>query len=220
MSKFNQRSSYQDSRSVASSQPLFRSSQSVISRSSKLSLGQRSISNQSTVGSLRQVSSPYSQSFYSLQSWTTNSNKKKKSDYSGSLTKMVLLPDEVDEITKSWCLKITTPEKESENEYMYHPSEDDNSTINSEGAISLDDAYVLQFIHEKQQDEVLFKKISDTFNEDEGLAPIKLPSVSNEIPHQSQSTKKSMQGRSKKYENSPYASLQRTKKKRSNSKKQ
>ena len=67
---------------------------------------------------------------------------------------MVLLPDEVDEITKSWCLKIRAPEK-GENEYMYNLSEDDNSTVNSEGAISLDDAYVMQFAHEKQQDEVV-----------------------------------------------------------------
>jgi hypothetical protein len=220
MSKLNQRPSYHDSRSVTSSQSLFKSSQSVVSRSSKLSLGQESKGNQSTIGSLKRVSSPYSQSFYSLQSLTTNTNKKKKRDNFGSLTKVLLLPDEVDEITKSWCPKRTASEQDGEGESMCHPSEDDDSTINSEGAHSLNDSYVMQFTNEKERNEVLYQKVNDELNEDEGIAPIKLPPVSNENPRQSPSNKKSIPKHCKKFENSPYAIMQNTKKKRLCSKKQ
>lgn len=220
MSKFNQRHSCHDSRSITSSQSLLKCNQSVVSRSSKVSIGQESMDNQSTIGSLKRVTSPYSQSFYSLQSLTAISNNKMKRDTFGSLSKMVLLPDEVDEITKSWCLKITASEKDETDECMCYSSQDDDSTINSEGAHSLNDSFVMRFTKETRPDEVLYQKINDELNEDEGIAPIKLPPVvSNENTSQSLPNKKTATNYSKKFENSPYISIQKTKKKRQHSKK-
>lgn len=202
---------------------------SVTSRSSKISLAQESDNEKSIVGSLRRLSSPYSQSFYSLQSFA--SNKSKRGGKGWSVSKSVLMPNEVDDITKKFCFIHVEPAIQMDyNDYSFGSQfEDDDSTVDSEGAKSIDDDYVLSFMKMGQPHQDVLYCRANTPNDSEtfiittepSLMPqsFKLPPVNTKIRSQ-QSVKTGTKGPIKKFENSPYASSSKARTRKNLSKNQ
>ena len=129
----------------------------------------------STVGSLR-LKSPYSESVFSLQSLSSTTsrgfNQKRQ-----SLSRTVLLPHEIDDLQKLLGATICVMKNEKhsldddENEYDLSDFDDD-STVNSESVMSIDDAAVLHLLANDAEDTVL------------GNHRISMPSTASKVVNQ------------------------------------
>jgi hypothetical protein len=116
---------------------------------------------QSTVGSLR-LTSPYSESIFSLHSLCTTSTKNVESERQ-SLSRTVLLPHEIDVLAKQLKVEQGDIQREREgkdaddDDSQYDLSDfDDDSTIASDIAKSINDEIVFQKIQVEGDDELLY----------------------------------------------------------------
>jgi hypothetical protein len=175
--------------------PSFRS---VSTRKSKRSVSgaSRASSPRSTLGSLR-LASPYSQSIFSLQSLNSSVSK---SPFPGNktqaLNRSVLLPHEIDDIAKflGTTIALDTEKESDNNDDEYELSDfDDESTVNSNCAKSLDDHAVYSHIENNKKEDInlgdrRISTLSGNLNslekdkshseESSEINQIKLPSVS------------------------------------------
>jgi hypothetical protein len=158
--------------------PSFRSDSTRKSKRS-ISCNSRASSPRSTLGSLR-LASPYSQSIYSLQSLSSTVSKSAFQDGKKTLNRSVLLPHEIDDIAKFLGATIAMKtEKESgddddENEYDLSDFDDD-STVNSDSARSIDDGAVFEHIANNKNDDInlgvhRISTLSTTLTEDETVS--------------------------------------------------
>ena len=122
--------------------------------------------DQSTVGSLR-LTSPYSESIFSLHSLCTTSSKPRKESEGQSLSRSVLLPHEIDVMIKQMKVdqKDINPncndadiEKAGEDEQYDLSDFDDDSTIASDTVKSICDDDVYNLMQKDGGDEFPFQK--------------------------------------------------------------
>jgi len=126
----------------------------------------------STIGSLR-LTSPYSESIFSLQSLSSTATKTAFNEKNRSLSRSVLLPHEIDDLARFLGRGITNVAKsnktDDENDSYNNLSDfdDDDSTVNSEGAISIDDAAIFQHMktHDNDDSVVLGNRSSNKLDE-------------------------------------------------------
>jgi len=124
------------------------------------STNQRSVTGspgRSTVGSLR-LSSPYSESIYSLQSLSSARSCNLNQDK--SLNRCVILPDEIESLAICFGTRVVTKNGAGytsgvENEEYDFSDCDDDSTLNSISAESIGDAAVSAYISRDKTDSVL-----------------------------------------------------------------
>lgn len=118
---------------------------------------------QSTVGSLR-LTSPYSESIFSLHSLCTNSTRNNTESERHSLSRSVLLPHEIDDLRKQFNIpkgnhhyQNQSNAKDDDDDDQYDMSDfDDDSTIASDFAKSITDEEVFEKIKMEGCGELLF----------------------------------------------------------------
>ncbi len=179
------------------------SNMSISSKRSKKVCSRPNSPAQSTVGSLR-LTSPYSESIFSLHSLCTTPSKKVETERQ-SLSRTVLLPNEIDDMAKQLNVQTSNFQRHSElkrecgdddEKYDMSDFDDDDSTIESDAAKSLCDEKVFQKMQvEGNDDELLYRYQDVVPNEvtieqeltknkidlkDSNSPEIKLPAVNTE----------------------------------------
>ncbi len=122
---------------------------------------------QSTVGSLR-LTSPYSDSIFSIHSLCTTSSIRQNENERQSLSRTVLLPDEIENLKKqlkyhptSFQNQLNTKNENEENDQYNIVDFDDDSTIVSYFAHSIADENIFNKMEMDSDEDVLFNRNSD-----------------------------------------------------------
>lgn len=122
---------------------------------------------QSTVGSLR-LTSPYSDSIFSLHSLCTTSSTRQNENERQSLSRTVLLPDEIENLKKqlkyhptSYQNQLNTKKEDEENDQYNIAEFDDDSTIVSDFAHSITDENIFNKMEMESDEDILFNRNSD-----------------------------------------------------------